>query len=348
MTSPSAAFTMETTARGSVRSRLVQLLSLVTVLLSVTFQMGDSLSPALPNFDFMMTSAPMPLVPIISPSNNKTKEEYSIKKEVPTEEPIVGCNVSRAEIERLKNRMKNLPRTFKCFKKDGVRKSLDMQTTGEKRFACEIPENVYVNATWHVHWVVGKIAASVSPIVYFTSTMSSSATFDGTMQPFYRRRIVTAADGFKVDEKTGEITVAQSNASLADSVRCRLMVCLWTTNYSSSRLPDEQMKNLSDVLKLPNYSGPDTMFPDGPPFDYAAWRKRLQEEMNAPPYNRNLMIALYVIMSLLWLSAGALLFYTYGREPTARVLKRYAKRLVVRIPADGKDTPSVTSPLLTK
>ncbi|CAP08050.1 gp48 [Murine cytomegalovirus (strain K181)] len=346
MPSWSDTLTMDTTARGSTRSRPVQLLALVTVLASMTFQMGESLIPIIPDFSsFMMNPLPMPQ--IMPPSTNETKETK--ESYVKTEEPIVGCNVSRTEINRLKNQMKKIPNTFKCFKKDGVRTSLDMQTTGEKRFACEIPNNVYVNATWYVHWVVGKIAASVSPIVYFTSTTSSPPTLDGNMHPFYRRKIVTAANGFKVDEKTGDITVARSNASLADSVRCRLIVCLWTKNDSISDLPDDdpQMKNMSGVIKLPDYSGPDTLLTV--PFDYAAWRQRMRTEMEEPSRRRRqLLLVISVIASLLWLAVGAMLFYTYGREPLARLLKRYGKRLAaVRIPADGKDQ-SLTSPLLTK
>ncbi|AWV68260.1 m06 protein [Murid betaherpesvirus 1] len=334
---------METTARMYTRSRSSHLLALVTVLVSLTLPTGGTMLP----------TASFGFIDIL-----RDKHSMNIGA-APSNKSVFVCNITRFAIQLFQHQTETIRRQFKCFDKDGVRQSLVMTTTGENRFSCKIPDNAYVNATWYVEWIVGDIAASVSPVVYFESTTSSSPTssspkpYDTKRYPFFRRKIVTGVDGFTIDEKTGDISVSRAKASLADSVRCRLRVCLWTKNASILRLPndDPQMKNLSDVLKLlPDYSGPDLSLPDeGSKFDYDAWRQRMRTEMEEPSRRRRqLLLVISVIASLLWLAVGAMLFYyIYGHELLVRLLKRYGKQLVVRGDADGKDQ-SLTSPLLTK
>ncbi|AWV67927.1 m05 protein [Murid betaherpesvirus 1] len=212
--------------------------------------------------------------------------------------------------------------TSKCFNsKDATRflkKSVDPKT-GDKTFTCMPAENVYVNASWRIEWVLGNGATWLTPAIRFVSTDHSPPTFNGTLSVVYSTRLLYTdeKDGHKLN-KTG-LRVDKSGLRISSHVRadlvkdvqdvkCILSVCLWTDKISFYNTSDGYVETHVEVdpIAVANLSIISTLddfvYPIGYPMGYTkktaySWPSETpQSQMSTSVFFGIMSVCLVLIM----------------------------------------------------
>ncbi|ACE95349.1 m04 [Muromegalovirus WP15B] len=176
---------------------------------------------------------------------------------------------------------------------------------------CKLPD-VHVNASWTLEWVVVKLQNSLDIASYYTSSPSSGPKFIETIlnyTPIGRSssNLLTVKNGFDIERSStngdGGNLYVYSNATegSADSVKCRLKMCPWTSNVNMKTPDNDMLQKMKDVLTLPDYNSPPT--DPGPKYDYYAKK--------TPPADMT-VTTLTVIVTLLYVVAFCLLAYVFG------------------------------------
>ncbi|AWV68258.1 m04 protein [Murid betaherpesvirus 1] len=177
---------------------------------------------------------------------------------------------------------------------------------------CKLPD-VKVNASWTLEWVVIKLQNSVDVASYYESSPNSGPQFRRTVLNYtpinglQTKTLLKVRDGFQVDSSTnngngGNLYVyPNATEGSADSVRCRLRMCPWTSNSKMTAPDDEMLQKMSEVLQLPNYGVPDLNPPRRDKYDFT--------ENESPNV---IVTALTVIVTLLFVAAFCLLAYVFG------------------------------------
>nr|ABM74042.1 m04/gp34 protein [Murid betaherpesvirus 1] len=182
-------------------------------------------------------------------------------------------------------------------------------SNGDTLLTCKLPD-VKVNASWTLEWVVVKLQNSVDVTSYYESSPTSVPTFLRAILNFTpihglrTNNLLTVKDGFQVDNSTdngngGNLYVyPNATTGSADSVRCRLKMCPWTSNSKMKAPDDDMLQKMSEVLKLPNYGVPDLTPP------------RRDESYTKTP--NTIVTTLTVIVTLLFVGLLLVLIYLYG------------------------------------
>ncbi|ADD10382.1 glycoprotein family protein m04 [Murid betaherpesvirus 1] len=182
---------------------------------------------------------------------------------------------------------------------------------GDTLLTCKLPD-VKVNASWTLEWVVVKLQNSVDVTSYYESSPNSEPRFLRAILNFTpihglrTNNLLTVKDGFQVDNSTdngnGGNLYVYSNASTgsADSVRCRLRMCPWTSNSKMTAPDEEMLRKMSEVLNLPNYGVPDLTPPR---------RDEFYTKNESP---NTIVTTLTVIVTLLFVGLLLVLIYLYG------------------------------------
>nr|ABM74040.1 m04/gp34 protein [Murid betaherpesvirus 1] len=180
---------------------------------------------------------------------------------------------------------------------------------GDTLLTCKLPD-VKVNASWTLEWVVVKLQNSVDVTSYYESSPNSGPRFLRAIlnftpiQGLRTKSLLTVKNGFQVDNSTdngngGNLYVyPNATTGSADSVRCRLRMCPWTSNSKMTAPDEEMLRKMSEVLNLPNYGVPDLTPP-----------RRDESYTKTPDVT---VTTLTVIVTLLYVVAFCLLAYVFG------------------------------------
>ncbi|AQQ81293.1 Glycoprotein family m02 [Murid betaherpesvirus 1] len=176
---------------------------------------------------------------------------------------------------------------------------------------CTLPD-VKVNASWTLEWVVVNLHTSVDVTSYYESSPNSEPRFLRAILNFTpmhglrTKNLLKVKDGFQVDNSTdngngGNLYVyPNATTGSADSVRCRLRMCPWTSNSKMTAPDEEMLRKMSEVLNLPNYGVPDLTPPR---------RDEFYTKNESP---NTIVTTLTVIVTLLFVGLLLVLIYLYG------------------------------------